>query len=162
MLIRGRSPTIVGGSTSKRHRPICRVPAGSRIFKLLSRCNTSNQRQFNPGPTSTTLDQRCPNALRPLGRLPPKRTRCKHDQTTVDLVPGQRRRRWPNINTPANTTHQTNAGSMLGQRRRRRPNIKPNTGPMCRACRNNNASMHRVGRVASADRMMAVRWCVRE
>ena len=36
MLIRGRSPTIGGGSTSKQHRPICRVPAGSRIFKLLN------------------------------------------------------------------------------------------------------------------------------
>ena len=53
-----RSPTIVSGSTSKQHRPICRVPAGSTIFKLLSRHNTSNQRRFNVGPMSTTLDQR--------------------------------------------------------------------------------------------------------
>ena len=58
MLIRARSPTIVSGSTSKQHRPICHVPAGSRIFNLLSRHNTLSQRRFNAGPTSRTLDQR--------------------------------------------------------------------------------------------------------
>ena len=69
MLIRGRSPAIVGGSTAKQHRPFY-VPAGSRIT-----------------------------------RLPSKRTRC--------------------IKPPS--THQ-----------------------------HINASMHRAGRAASADRMMAV------
>ena len=31
MLIRGRSPAIVGGSTSNQNRPNCHVPAGSEI-----------------------------------------------------------------------------------------------------------------------------------
>ena len=31
MLIRGRSPAIIGGSTSNQHRPNCHVPAGSEI-----------------------------------------------------------------------------------------------------------------------------------
>ena len=31
MLIRGRSPAIIGGSTSNQHRPNSHVPAGSKI-----------------------------------------------------------------------------------------------------------------------------------
>ena len=31
MLIRGRSPAIVGSSTSNQHQPNCHVPAGSEI-----------------------------------------------------------------------------------------------------------------------------------
>ena len=108
MLIRGRSPTIVGGSTSKQHRPICHVPAGSRIFKLLNRHNTSSQRRFNAGPTSTTLDRRQTNAapthsVRWIGFHP-------NELDANTIKPPSTQCRWPSdpassISTPRQTRH---------------------------------------------------------
>ena len=142
MLIRGRSPTI-----------------GSRIFKLLSRRNTSSQRRFNAGPTSTTLNQRQTNAapthcVRWVGFHPNEL-----DANTIKPPSTQRRASVVDggpTSTPRQTRHTepmlvqcwasvAYGGPTLTQHR-------PNVSRLPEQQR----LMHRVGRIASADRMMAV------